>query len=61
MASAARNRIMVLNAGSSSLKFKLFQRGEGSALQAVASGYAERIGDPSSSTLKARGCAGGHC
>lgn len=54
MAAALRNRVMVLNAGSSSLKFKLFQKGEGNALKAVASGYAERIGDPSSSTLKVK-------
>eukprot|EP00887_Chlorella_sp_A99_P006076 scaffold22.g6076.t1 len=49
-----RNKVMVLNAGSSSLKFKLFQREGGDVLKAVASGYAERIGDPSSSTLKVK-------
>lgn len=43
---AARNKIMTLNAGSSSLKFKLFELGSGSALKAIASGVCERIGDP---------------
>ncbi len=51
---AARNKIMVLNAGSSSLKFKLFQMAEGApdGLKAVASGICERIGDPSASFLR---------
>lgn len=61
-AAAARNKIMVLNAGSSSLKFKLFQMGEGggvdTALKAVASGICERVGDPSASYLRVR-CAVG--
>lgn len=42
---AARNKIMVINAGSSSLKYKLFEKADG-ALKAVASGVCERIGDP---------------
>lgn len=50
---ALRNKVMVLNAGSSSLKFKLFQR-DGAELTAVAAGLCERIGDPSNSRLKAR-------
>lgn len=51
---AARNKIMVLNAGSSSLKFKLFQMGDGApdSLKSIASGICERIGDPSASFLR---------
>ena len=58
---AARNKVMVLNAGSSSLKFKLFEMGGGAAtgFKAVASGICERIGDPSASFLRVRGtCVG---
>lgn len=59
-AGAVRNKIMVLNAGSSSLKFKLFEMGAGggggggaaAALKAVASGVCERIGDPAASFLR---------
>ena len=51
---ALRNKVMVLNAGSSSLKFKLYQKEAGDVLKAVATGYAERIGDPTSSTIKVR-------
>lgn len=47
--SAIRNKLLVLNAGSSSLKYKLFQLGENSALKAVASGVCERIGDAAAS------------
>ena len=50
---AARNKLLVLNAGSSSLKFKLFEKGAGGGgLQALASGLCERIGDPEASTIK---------
>lgn len=55
--SAIRNKLLVLNAGSSSLKYKLFQLGENSALKAVASGVCERIGDAAASFH--RGKAGG--
>lgn len=63
-AAAARNKIMVLNAGSSSLKFKLFEMGAGggagagaaTALKAVASGVCERIGDPAASFLRVGFC-----
>ncbi|KAL4858642.1 Acetate kinase [Chlorella vulgaris] len=54
---ALRNKLMVINAGSSSLKFKLFQMGqagEGGALSAIASGVCERVGDPSASFLRAK-------
>lgn len=47
--SAIRNKLLVLNAGSSSLKYKLFQLGVNSALKAVASGVCERIGDAAAS------------
>lgn len=46
---AIRNKLLVLNAGSSSLKYKLFQLGENSSLNAVASGVCERIGDAAAS------------
>ena len=54
MAAAARNKVLVLNAGSSSLKYKLFELlGDGAAtLKPIASGNCERIGDPSSSFMK---------
>lgn len=50
----ARNKLMVINAGSSSLKFKLFQMGEvgGQALKAIASGICERVGDPGASFIR---------
>jgi acetate kinase len=52
---AARNKVMVLNAGSSSLKFKLFDMGGGATgFKAVASGICERIGDPAASFLRVR-------
>lgn len=44
------SRLLVLNAGSSSLKFKLFDQLEG-ALVAGASGVVERIGDVTNSAL----------
>lgn len=56
---ALRNKLMVINAGSSSLKFKLFQMGqagEGGALSAIASGVCERVGDPSASFLRVSRC-----
>ena len=59
---AVRNKLMVINAGSSSLKFKLFQLGEAGAqglkasgaqgLKAIASGICERVGDPGASFLR---------
>ena len=55
---ALRNKVVVLNAGSSSLKFKLFQR-DGAELTAVAAGLCERIGDPRNSRLKARAAVTG--
>jgi hypothetical protein len=57
---AARNKVMVLNAGSSSLKFKLFELSGGAAtgFKAVASGICERIGDPYASFLRVRGLRG---
>jgi acetate kinase len=47
----ASKSVLVLNAGSSSLKFKLFQQA-GAGLSAVVSGLVERIGDTSNSQLK---------
>jgi len=44
--------ILVLNAGSSSLKFKLFQRlTDDLSLRVLATGLCERIGDPSASEI----------
>jgi acetate kinase len=53
---APRNKLMVINAGSSSLKFKLFQMGGAAAegLRVVASGICERVGDPAASFLRAK-------
>ncbi len=50
----SRNKLMVINAGSSSLKFKLFQMGGagGQALKAVASGICERVGDSGASFIR---------
>ena len=48
------SKVLVLNAGSSSLKFKLFDRTTGS-LKAAVSGLIERIGDTANSQV--RGCA----
>lgn len=42
------SKVLVLNAGSSSLKFKLFDQAKG-GLTAVVSGLIERIGDTSNS------------
>lgn len=45
-------KVLVINSGSSSLKFKLFGQGQGSAASALgvlASGLVERIGDKESS------------
>ncbi|KAL4418921.1 hypothetical protein ABPG77_005215, partial [Micractinium sp. CCAP 211/92] len=57
--SAIRNKLLVLNAGSSSLKYKLFQLGENSALKAVASGVCERIGDAAASFHRGKAGGGG--
>lgn len=46
------NKLLVLNAGSSSLKFKLYQVAQGGALASLASGLCERVGDPSKSSMK---------
>jgi acetate kinase len=48
------NKLLVLNAGSSSLKFKLYQVAQGGPLAALASGLCERVGDPSKSNMKVR-------
>jgi acetate kinase len=62
---SARNKVLVLNAGSSSLKFKLYQQSGGAAggsgaagatraaaqLQTISAGLCERIGDPSGGAL----------
>ena len=44
------SKVLVLNAGSSSLKFKLFDRAQGSLIAAV-SGLIERIGDTANSQV----------
>ena len=56
-ASALRNKVLVLNAGSSSLKFKLFEQAaeQGQGLRALAGGLCERIGDAAASTIKVGG------
>jgi acetate kinase len=46
-----KSAVLVLNAGSSSLKFKLFQQAN-SGLSAVVTGLVERIGDTGHSQLK---------
>jgi hypothetical protein len=48
----AMTKILVLNAGSSSLKFKLFEIAGRGALAAVAAGICEQVGNPASSTFK---------
>lgn len=60
---SARNKVLVLNAGSSSLKFKLYQQNGGAAggaagaaqaaapLQTLSAGLCERIGDPAGGAL----------
>ena len=45
------NKLLVLNSGSSSLKFKLYQVASG-GLTSLASGLCERIGDTSKSSIK---------
>jgi acetate kinase len=47
------NKLLVLNSGSSSLKFKLYQVASGGGLSSIASGLCERIGDISKSSIKA--------
>ena len=46
----AASKVLVLNAGSSSLKFKLFDRAQGNLIAAV-SGLIERIGDTANSQV----------
>lgn len=50
-------RLLVLNAGSSSLKFKLFTMAQG-ALKAGVGGLVERIGDEANSKLVAKAASG---
>ncbi len=47
-----RDKLVVLNAGSSSLKFQIFEFINGERLATVCSGLLERIGDPSRSRMK---------
>ena len=47
------SKVLVLNAGSSSLKFKLFDRAQGT-LHAAVSGLIERIGDTANSQVSHR-------
>ena len=47
------SQVLVINSGSSSLKFKLFET-LGKKLMAVSSGLVERIGDTANSRLKAK-------
>lgn len=51
--SALRNKLLVLNAGSSSLKFKIFEVVNNSGFTTIGSGLCERIGDPANSKMKA--------
>ena len=56
----AASKLLVLNSGSSSLKFKLFQLAggtNGDGLTAIASGICERVGDAANSTLKVHSAA----
>ncbi len=50
--SALRNKLLVLNAGSSSLKFKIFECVRDGSLATIGSGLCERIGDPANSRMK---------
>jgi acetate kinase len=53
------SKLLVLNSGSSSLKFKLFQVSTGlesNGLTAIASGACERVGDSRHSLLKVGCC-----
>ena len=53
-----RNKLLVLNAGSSSLKFKIFEILQNPGqLATIRSGLLERIGDPAKSRMK----VGHHC
>ena len=47
-------KLLVLNSGSSSLKFKLYQVASEGGLAALASGLCERVGDASKSSMKVR-------
>lgn len=51
------SKVLVLNSGSSSLKFKLFDLGTDSSLKAVVGGMVEQIGDLANSRLKAASLA----
>ena len=51
-AMANAGKVLVLNSGSSSLKFKLYEIGSSSGLAALAWGLCERIGDPTNSKFK---------
>lgn len=51
---AAKSRLLVLNAGSSSLKFKLFNQTSDGLIPGLG-GVMERIGDVANSTLIAKG------
>jgi acetate kinase len=57
---AARNKLLVLNAGSSSLKFKLYElvgaAAGGSKLQPTAAGLCERVADPAGGAVMRVGC-----
>ncbi|KFM26412.1 Acetate kinase [Auxenochlorella protothecoides] len=55
----AKNLTMVMNAGSSSLKFKVFQALGNGELESLASGLCERIGDTANSRMKAKTAEGG--
>lgn len=56
----AKNLTMVLNAGSSSLKFKVFQALSNGHLESLASGLCERVGDTANSRMKVRWDGLGH-
>lgn len=51
--------VLVANAGSSSLKFKLFEACPGGALKALAGGLLERIGDAANSSMTASASGAG--
>lgn len=57
---AVLNKLLVLNAGSSSLKFKLYElagaRSGGAKLQPIAAGLCERVADPAGGAVMRVGC-----
>lgn len=53
------SRVLVVNAGSSSLKFKLYDV-LSQSLQPVVGGLLERIGDPKSSSITLNVCCAHH-